>query len=76
MQHSDEHPPLETRLVRGKLWVQYPDNPDLIFLGTAPVPRNAWETFVYHVCHGMIMRYPLRDVLIWSWKNRHSFKDD
>jgi hypothetical protein len=75
MQQSGQHPPTETKIIKGELWIKYPQSPDILSLGVAPVPRNARETFIYHVCHGLIMRYPLIDILVWSWRNRNSFKD-
>lgn len=48
---------------------------DVIALGIAPRPRNAREGFLYHLCHGLLMRYPLLDVLVFSWRNRASFSE-
>lgn len=49
---------------------------DWIDLGWAPTPRTRWRWLVYDVCHGLLMRYPLRHVLTWSlqasgqWRQR------
>lgn len=69
--------PDEVREFDGRLWQVLPDDSqsDVIHLGTAPKPTTVWRTFVYHVCHGLIMQYPLSDVLLWSWRNRTSFTD-
>jgi hypothetical protein len=53
----------------------YDDNEYELELGQAPRPRNSWEGFLYHICHGLIMRYPLWKVLAWSWLNRKSFQE-
>jgi hypothetical protein len=44
-----------------------------IDLGVAPMPTTVRQTLVYHVCHGLLMRYPILDVLRFSWRNRRSF---
>lgn len=44
-----------------------------IELGIAPAPTTVWQTFIYHFAHGLLMRYPLWDVLKFSWQNRRNF---
>lgn len=69
-------PPAELIEYEGRLWYAVPEpDSDWIHLGVAPMPRTTWQTFVYHVCHGFLMRYPLVDVLVFSWRNRRSFVD-
>jgi hypothetical protein len=53
----------------------YDDNEYELELGYAPRPRNSWEGLLYHICHGLIMRYPLWKVLAWSWIHRKSFQE-
>lgn len=66
----------EIREYDGRLWRVLPDaQSDTIDLGVAPMPKTVWQTLVYHICHGVIMRYPLIDVLVWSWRNRKSFTE-
>jgi len=45
-------------------------------LGTCPKPTNRVQTFVYHLCHGLIMRYGVWSVLWFSWRNRANFDAD
>jgi hypothetical protein len=73
MQHSGQHTPHVIRRLKGEWWVKMPSDEQTVFLGTAPKPRNQFEAFIHHVCHGLMMRYPLKDVLVWSWQNRDSF---
>lgn len=69
-----EIPDAEIREYDGRLWQALPDaQSDVITLGVAPAPKTVWQTLVYHVCHGLLMRYPLHEVLVWSWRNRRSF---
>lgn len=68
-------PPVRVKYWRGKQWREVPDGPDWIFLGIAPTPQTTWQALLYHILHGLIMRYPIADVLRWSWRNRHSFME-
>jgi len=68
-----EYVPIETKVIEGELWIKQPDTDD-VYLGFCPKPSNRWQTFVYHVCHGIIMQYSILDVLLWSWKNKDSFE--
>lgn len=43
-------------------------------LGVAPIPRTTAQTLRYHIGHGLVMGYPVRHVLAWSWTHRHSFR--
>ena len=70
-----EIPAAELRWEDGRWWFALPDDPGIVHLGIAPAPTTTWQTFVYHVCHGLIMHYPLWSVLTWSWRNRRSFVD-
>lgn len=51
-------------------------NSEWIHLGIAPVPRNVRQTFIYHLCNGLLMQYPLWSVIRYAWRERHSFKKD
>lgn len=59
----------------GELWEKYIHDEKYISLGIAPRPQTRLQAIIYHVCHGLIMRYPLLDILVWSWRNRDSFED-
>lgn len=39
-------------------------------LGVAPRPRGPLRVFVYHLGHGLVMGYPLHDILVFAWRNR------
>lgn len=54
----------------GKL--QPPDT-DWLNLGLCLAPQTVWQTIVYHFCHGLLMRYPLLDVIRFSLTERNSF---
>lgn len=45
-------------------------------MGTAPVPQGPLQVFKYHLGHGLVMGYPIIDVLAFSWKNRNAFGPD
>lgn len=49
---------------------------DVVQLGIAPAPKTLWRNLIYHVCHGLIMQYPLRDVIAFAWRNRYSFQTE
>lgn len=56
----------------GNRWYLLPTHDSsFIHLGVAPKPQTAWQNFVYHVAHGLLMHFPLRDILIFAWRNRH-----
>lgn len=50
-------------------------NRDPLGIGVAPNPfvqeASDWERFKYHVCMGLLMHFPVVDILVFSWKNRH-----
>jgi hypothetical protein len=73
MQRSYQDEPTVIRRFKGDWWIKQPKDENVIFLGIAPKPRNHTEAFIHHICHGLMMRYPLKDVLVWSWQNRDSF---
>lgn len=73
---SGNDPTAEMRVINGELWVKYDYGDDWQLLGIAPRPKTVWQTLIYHICNGLIMQYPLWDVLLWSWQNRHSFQDE
>lgn len=70
-----EEPAMSVMFIRGEQWVKIDPSDNWIQLGIAPRPRNEWQNFTHHICHGIIMQYPLLDVIVWSWKNRRSFLD-
>lgn len=41
-----------------------------VHLGWCPSPTTTRERFVYHLCHGLLMRYPFTSVLAFAWRNR------
>ena len=57
----------------GRWWVRDDAGPEWVHLGYAPTPRTTWQTVRYHLGHGLVMGYRLRDVVAWSWRNRRSF---
>jgi hypothetical protein len=58
-------------------WHEMPsDDSDWLMLGVAPKPRNSWQGFWYHVFHGLLMRYGILEVLVWSFKHRASFQEE
>jgi hypothetical protein len=68
-----ENPTAEIRWLDGRWWQELPGDDEWVHLGFCPAPTNAWQTFCYHVWHGLLMRYPLWDILTFSWQNRFSF---
>lgn len=57
---------------RDGLYLKMIDNPAWLHMGWVPTPKTRFGWFVYHAVHGLLMRYPLWDVLVWSWKNSDS----
>lgn len=39
-----------------------------VHMGWAPRPRTRWQKAKRHLFHGLLMGYPLRDVLAWVWR--------
>lgn len=54
----------------GTVWQEITESPGWIHVGWAPRPNSRLQWFVHHVCHGLLMRYPLRDVVTWAWRRR------
>lgn len=69
-------PMTETLRYQEAEWYKLPERDSgWLHLGVCPRPRTTWEVFTYHLCHGLLMRYPLREVLVFSWRQRHAFRD-
>lgn len=39
-------------------------------LGWCPTPRTRWGWFRQHLLEGLLMRYPVLDVIVFAWRNR------
>lgn len=50
----------------GTWWLELPDTQDWRHLGWGPRPRTRARRFIGHVCHGVLMGYPLRAVLAFA----------
>lgn len=46
---------------------------DWVGLGVAPVPRGTLRVFLYHLGHGLVMGYPILDVVVFAWRHRNGF---
>lgn len=59
----------------GELFQLVDDDPDSPWqaLGVCPKPTTVLDTIVYHIAHGALMHYPLWNILVFAWRNRHSF---
>lgn len=44
-------------------------HPDWLSVGYIPQPRTRLGWFVYHLLHGLVMRYPLRKVIGFALAN-------
>lgn len=42
-------------------------------LGFCPRPVGQCQTVLHHVWHGLLMRYPIRSVVCFAWRNRTTF---
>jgi hypothetical protein len=70
----DELPPLDVREDEdGREWLAMPDYGKWVTLGFAPVPQTVSKGFWHHVWHGLLVGYPLLEVLAFAWRNRFSF---
>jgi hypothetical protein len=65
----DHIPPVTIRVTNGEQWVKLLDDDNWLWLGHCPAPQTRWEWFVYHVAHGLLMRYPLHKILPYAWKH-------
>ena len=62
------NPPIRT-IIKGKDGRQYEellDEPGWITVGYVPKPTTSLGWFVYHITHGLLMRYPLRSVIAFA----------
>lgn len=57
----------------GHWWHRIPNDERFVSLGICPAPAGPWQTFRYHVLHGLLMGYPLVSILRFAWRNRRSF---
>jgi hypothetical protein len=44
----------------------YEDTEGWLNMGICPTPVTKWQTFRYHIGHGLTMQFPLWKVLVWS----------
>lgn len=73
MKPGDE-PVIQMMWHDGAWWQQAPsESSGYTQLGVAPIPKNRWEGFWHHLFHGLLMGYPLFEIIIFSWCNRASF---
>ena len=56
----------EAKFESGKWWYSEPSDDDWIILRYVPKPKTTWETFWYHIHHGMLMRYGVLRVVKFS----------
>lgn len=70
-----QEPSTDVMFIRNKQWVCVDYGQDWVHLGIAPRPKTQWQAFIHHIAHGVLMNYPVWDVLVWSWKNRDSFEE-
>lgn len=49
---------------------------EVVHLGIAPAPKTLWRNLIHHFCHGLIMQFPLWDVIAFTWRNRYSFQTE
>lgn len=50
----------------GQLYYKAVDDPEWLFTGYIPTPQSRLGWFIYHLIHGLAMRYPVRKVLVFS----------
>lgn len=80
-QPVDKHdaiPPYRYRFENGTQWCEILDDDNWMHLGYCPMPKTRWQWFVYHIAHGLLMRYPLWKILPYALKycNPESEIDD
>lgn len=59
-----------------KYFIEIIDHPDWLEVGYIPKPRTRWGWFLYHLVHGLAMRYPVRKVLLFSVVNAFFGEDE
>jgi hypothetical protein len=65
----DHMPPTRLRIENGVQWQEVIDSDDWLYLGHCPTPLTRWQWFVYHIAHGLLMRYPLWKILPYAVKH-------
>lgn len=56
----------DIRRIDGAYWYKAVDADGWMDVGIIPIPRSRWRVFLYHFCHGMLMQYPLIEILKFS----------
>jgi len=51
----------------GESFVSLLDDPLWLHVGYIPMPRTRLSWFVYHLIHGVVMRYPIHKVIGYSF---------
>lgn len=59
-------PEVELVYHRGQWWRSDMVAPEWTNLGLGRVPETRWQWFVYHLCMGLLARYPTHKVLLFS----------
>lgn len=63
-------PPIQSVMqARSKNWIEYIYDERWLHVGYIPAPTTRLGWFVYHVVHGLAMRYPLLAVLRYALSN-------
>jgi len=63
---TPDYEPAECQLIDGNLWVKQREQPGWMEMGIIPIPQSRWRVFLYHLCHGLLMHYPLHEVIWFS----------
>lgn len=56
----------------GRIYQELLDDDRWLNVGYIPTPTTRLGWFVYHVVHGLAMRYPVASVLRYAWQNSNA----
>ena len=64
-------PPLLVKYdeIRSIYFIEILDDPKWLPIGYIPTPKTHLGWFLYHLIHGLVMRYPVHKVLYYSLTN-------
>lgn len=65
-------PPVIVRTIGNELYEKMIVDERWIRIGYIPAPRTSFGWFVYHIFHGLAMRYPLIPVLVFAFESLRS----
>lgn len=71
-EYSRRNPPpllIKYDRIRDIDFIEIMEDPEWLSVGYIPVPRTRLGWFLYHLVHGLVMKYPAHKVLFYALNN-------